>query len=508
ALCSIVPFLKPFEVVALADHFTERKLEVRWPRVVNYVWFCQAVDKVFGPSRLEKSPMQKVPLPGEGLRSAGGYFRPKSRAGDKDRLNVILNKVASLCHTRGVELSSCLRVKSKAECPRGTGKVPACVLLQRFPFMSDFNSEDMDILVRRYTDAHDGFVRTQALERDVLHIIQDRGAEDAALGIHSDPDEDDAAEEALPAGNSGLSLALSPPPSRSTRTAPTDAPHERNKNAKVSSPSSSSSSRRARPQTAPLRAPVSVSSQEVLSKIVAIMRKRSLRLRERFIDFDRFRKGVVAQSQMRTVLAILGLDLQRAELEALDKAYDSVGPGDAATDPRTFFRYGDFCADIARMEVAVASKTDGPRRFSKFSANSPLASLLNMIKAKARSRRLELFTAFAERNRGGIRFRVRRSTMLRIMHALGFLLKDIEVDRLCEAFSASPVGDEAGFDYYRFCKVVDPFMAAHAPDWQKEKTKTAKPREARTTTMYFNFSNEVVPHPKLSRPASAPHFRH
>eukprot|EP00913_Durusdinium_trenchii_P027470 g25763.t1 len=80
-------------------------------------------------------------------------------------------------------------------CPRGTGKVPACVLLQRFPFMSDFNSEDMDILVRRYTDAHDGFVRMQALERDVLHIIQDRGAEDAALGIHSDPDEDDAAEE-------------------------------------------------------------------------------------------------------------------------------------------------------------------------------------------------------------------------------------------------------------------------------------------------------------------------
>eukprot|EP00913_Durusdinium_trenchii_P027319 g25630.t1 len=187
---------------------------------------------------------------------------------------------------------------------------------------------------------------------------------------------------------------------------------------------------------------------------------------------------------MRTVLAILGLDLQRAELEALDKAYDSVGPGDAATDPRTFFRYGDFCADIARMEVAVASKTDGPQRFSKFSANSPLASLLNMIKAKARSRRLELFTAFAERNRGGIRFRVRRSTMLRIMHALGFLLK--------ETWEA----------------VVDPFMAAHAPDWQKEKTKTAKPREARTTTMYFNFSNEVVPHPKLSRPASAPHFRH
>lgn len=280
--------------------------------------FCEAINDVFGPSKLEKSPMQKVLLPGERLRSAGGYFKPKSFPGDEDRLGTILNKVAVLCRTRGVELSSCLRAKTGNECPRGSGKVPSSVLLQRFPFMSQFSNEDIDILVRRYTDKH-GTVHLHALEMDVLEIVEANRAEEISAGVYSDQDEDDE----VPCG---LEDTISQP-SRSSRPVSSNLEDQRRPIR-----SASSGGRRARPQTAPMRREplVRISLDQVLAKIASIMRKRSLRLPERFIDFDRLRKGVVAAGQMRSTLAILGLDLQRAELEVLEKAYSSIGPGDAA----------------------------------------------------------------------------------------------------------------------------------------------------------------------------------
>lgn len=485
ALCSVVPFLKPFQVDALAEHFTERKLEVRWPREVNYVLFCEAINDVFGPSKLEKSPMQKVLLPGERLRSAGGYFKPKSFPGDEDRLGTILNKVAVLCRTRGVELSSCLRAKTGNECPRGSGKVPSSVLLQRFPFMSQFSNEDIDILVRRYTDKH-GTVHLHALEMDVLEIVEANRAEEISAGVYSDQDENDE----VPCG---LEDTISQP-SRSSRPVSSNLEDQRRPIR-----SASSGGRRARPQTAPMRREplVRISLDQVLAKIASIMRKRSLRLPERFIDFDRLRKGVVAAGQMRSTLAILGLDLQRAELEVLEKAYSSIGPGDAATDPRNFFRYRDFCKDVGRLEAAKAAQKDGSQRSS---SNSRLTKLVNIIKSKARARRLELYDAFLERNRGGIRGRVRRSTVLRVMHALGFPLTDLEVDTLCEGFS-----DEMGFNYYKFCSAVDPFMVTTHE--KTEKAKKIAPIQI-PTTVYFDASNRVVPHPgKMIRPSSAPQFR-
>mmetsp|Transcript_96731 Transcript_96731/g.230219 ORF Transcript_96731/g.230219 Transcript_96731/m.230219 type:complete len:194 (+) Transcript_96731:302-883(+) len=193
---------------------------------------------------------------------------------------------------------------------------------------------------------------------------------------------------------------------------------------------------------------------------------------------------------MHSTLAILGLQLPRRELEALEMAYGAPGPGDSTTAPSSFFRYRAFCADISELEAA-ARKEKEPRRC----ADLPLAKLLNAIKAKARSRRLELFDAFAEKHRGGKGGRVRRSTMLRTMQALGFLLKDSEIDILCKAFC-----DDRGFDYRRFCLVADPNMA------EGEEVK-AKIQPA-ANNVYFNIHGEVVPHPTLRRPASSPLLRH
>lgn len=86
------------------------------------------------------------------------------------------------------------------------------------------------------------------------------------------------------------------------------------------------------------------------------------------------------------------------------------------------------------------------------------------------------------------------------MHALGFPLTDLEVDTLCEGFS-----DEMGFNYYKFCSAVDPFMVTTHE--KTEKAKKIAPIQI-PTTVYFDASNRVVPHPgKMIRPSSAPQFR-
>ncbi|CAE7198528.1 unnamed protein product [Symbiodinium sp. CCMP2592] len=489
ALCTAAPILKPFEVEALTEHFTESGLQVCWPRVVNYTLFCQAIDDIFGPSNLEKAPKQKVPYPGEKLFSAGGYFKPKSASGDEE-LRVILYRVATLCKTRGVEFASCLRAHVDAEHPRGSGKVTAAVLLRRFPFMAEFSENDMSVLLRRYSDEN-GTVHLHSLETDVQDIMEVNRAEEQAAGVYSD---DDDMDDALSRSQESPSPSFDAPKGaqsprkgrRPTRYAVSARPWSRQRPPELQE----EQPRTIRPQTAPSRRSkrADISCQEVLTKIGALSKKRCFRLKEVFRDFDRLRRGVVPCCQMRSALAIAGLDLLAAELQVLEETYSATGPGDSKDDPKTYFRYRDFCADVSLKE-APKPKSDSSRAKS----SAPLTKLISTIKAKARTRRLELLSAFADRSSGSVAGRVRRSALLRVMHMLGFPLTDLEVDLLCGAFS-----DDMGFNYLRFCSVVDPFMAP-----ADESKKTVQP----PPSIYFDFAGRVVPHPSLSRPASAPQLR-
>ncbi|CAE8627244.1 unnamed protein product, partial [Polarella glacialis] len=101
ALSLAMPLIKVCDVEALADHFTEAGPKVLWPKVVNYIKFCECVDEVFGPSHLENTPTAQVPLPGASLSCAGGHFKANMDAGDQDRISGILNRVAFLAKNRG-----------------------------------------------------------------------------------------------------------------------------------------------------------------------------------------------------------------------------------------------------------------------------------------------------------------------------------------------------------------------------------------------------------------------
>eukprot|EP00440_Ansanella_granifera_P049102 gb/GFBE01053199.1/.p1 GENE.gb/GFBE01053199.1/~~gb/GFBE01053199.1/.p1 ORF type:complete len:626 (+),score=108.69 gb/GFBE01053199.1/:1-1878(+) len=559
ALNRVVPSVKPWEADALADHFTEHGPQAHWPKVVSYSKFCQVIDEIFGPSHLEVTPMAKVPLPGATLTSNGDHFKAATRHGDEDRIGTILNRIATLARSRGVDWHTCCRAHVSSECPRHSGKITADGFLRRFPFSDHFEWEDIQILLRRYTDKA-GIVHMHAFQLDVEGILAEAElAAEKLAGLRREDDENEQLflqqKVATPTGSqlhsfegpqdtdepprrqrpksaysrlstSAISEASAAPGGAQRRQRPMSASASYSKLTAESAgprqamqrPMSAGGSlskltqqqtdvRRQRPSSAPMQrsrpgaksaanlatagftTSAMPSYQDVIAKLKNIISKRRLRIHDRFVDFDRLRKGVVTRSQMRTTLGIMRIDLRNAELEVLEAAYSSVGPGDDDDAPPTFFRYKEFCADVSGVQEPDYGAV-------RNCGNPALQKLLTNIRAKAKARRLELLGAFDDRCQGKPAHRINRSTALRIMHMLGFAVTEREMDLLCLGF-----GDDYGFNYLAFCTVVDPFLASETALFEDLK-KPKKP----PTTRYFDLSGDVVAHPRLagSRPASAP----
>jgi len=238
--------------------------------------------------------------------------------------------------------------------------------------------------------------------------------------------------------------------------------------------------------------------EQVINKIQGIVKKRRIRLHDRFVDFDRMRKGVVTASQFRTTLGIMRIDLRQAEFQVLEEAYQNEGPGDDESDPKCFVKYTQFCDDVDGKQARSAQASFQSDKHRSFRSMSGLNDLLAYIRSKTKSRRLELYGAFDDRCKGAPVRRIGRTTMLRVMHLMGFPLTEHEVDTLCNAFS-----DEYGFDYLQFCTVVDPFMAHDAAVFEATSKKPQPP-----TTRYFNLQGDVVTHHKMpTRPSTAPSRR-
>lgn len=223
------------------------------------------------------------------------------------------------------------------------------------------------------------------------------------------------------------------------------------------------------------------SIDDVFHKILTIVKKRRLRLHDRFADFDGLRKGVCTPGQMRTTLGFLRIELLPAELHLLEEVYRGELHG------RALFRYKDFLRDLDAMEEGSSREVSS----WGFSTSSKLLGVLDSIRQRARLRRLEILGAFNEYcgKVGKLpRRRVSPNALFRILGGLGFALNDTDLTLLVRAF-----GDEKGIDYVAFCSAVDPFLAPKA---------MVQPPTVKPTNVYFDMSGNVVPH--RSRPSSAP----
>lgn len=167
--------LSEAEADALADHFTEDGPNVQSPQVVNHKAFCDVIDECFGVlTGLESDPGARVPRPGENVPPS---FTPQPVA-DEERLDHILHRLALMCKARGVVLKYCYQDFERADSaslivPRRGGKVTIDQFKRCFPFVKDFEREEVELLIDHYlTD--NGLVHFGQLHEDIAeHLTTD-----------------------------------------------------------------------------------------------------------------------------------------------------------------------------------------------------------------------------------------------------------------------------------------------------------------------------------------------
>jgi len=387
------------EVSALVLHCTEMGRQVRGPQDVNYQKLCMTIDEVFVTQRLEKDPGHDVAKPGALLRKG---FIPNA-VEDQERLEQVLHKVTLLSRTRGINFRTFFQDCDRADSaslivPRRSGKVSLEQFRRNFPFMkADFSDVDVELLVQRYKTC-DGQVHYQALTDDLNNgIVENFDAEC--------------------------------------------------------------------PQSPGVLRPGSAlwehDSLSALEKLRSIVCARRVRLRELFFDFDRLRKGKCTFSQMRTVFSILKLD--GISEEDFDALYDLYKTED------NMVRYMQMCDDVdeaftpkglERDPMAVSKMPD--RAATQHARRNKMAVTPSVLQAVedlqdrlaklVRQRRPLLRAAFQDHDRVR-KGHVTRSQCMRVMHSLGFEMKEAEVALLCKVYC--DLGNKQEFNYLDFCAAVD-----------------------------------------------------
>ncbi|OLP77868.1 Pentatricopeptide repeat-containing protein, chloroplastic [Symbiodinium microadriaticum] len=281
---------------------------------------------------------------------------------------------------------------------------------------------------------------------------------------------------------------------------------------------------------------------QVLTKIGALSKKRCFRLKEVFRDFDRLRRGASCALLPNAFCACFAVRMQcdngalfKVE-QALDVFIPKISIRDSKDDPKTYFRYGDFCADVSLKEarslslvlslcqvVQLKAAMDGARRNAskclqqapkqkndsgRMASSAPLTKLISTIKAKDP----EVGTLQCLRRQAQGRF-LQEASGREVAFQEGAAAASLAVSvggpriwkltcsvapsELAPAFAALGFGycagksvrDDMGFNYLRFCSVVDPFMA---PADESKKAVQPPPRASQIMSIYFDFAGRVA----------------
>lgn len=163
------------EMEALADHFVEDGPHIQPPQIVNHKAFCEVIDECFGVlAGLESDPAAEVPRPGDKVPLA---FVPKP-VYDEEKLDHVLHRLALICKSRGTVLKYCYQDFERSDAaslvvPRRGGKCTTEQFRRKFPFVKDFDREEIEIIIDHYlTD--EGFVHFGQLHEDISeHLTTD-----------------------------------------------------------------------------------------------------------------------------------------------------------------------------------------------------------------------------------------------------------------------------------------------------------------------------------------------
>merc|ERR1719191_768821 len=256
--------IPPSEAEALAEHFTEDGPNVQPPQIVNWKAFCDCIDECFGVlTGLESNPGCVVPRPGDNVPPA---FTPNP-VENQEQLDHVLHRLALMCRARGLVFKYCYQDYERGDAaaltvPRRGGKITIEQFKRSFPFVKDFDQQEMDLLI-------DHYLTPQNL-------------------VHYGQLDEDIAEH--------LSLQVDVPFPTSELIKRPDAVEWTHQ------------------------------QLNVVEKIQARVVERRLRLTEHFQDFDPLRKGFCTAAQVKTVFALLKIPLEPSDFHDLIEVYSRDDP--------------------------------------------------------------------------------------------------------------------------------------------------------------------------------------
>jgi len=416
------------EIDKLADAYKRDNGEV------DYVQFTQAVDEVFGPSHLEKTPTVDVQLPGA---TVPPKFVP-GKVDNEDKLHAIMHRIALLEKTRGISLKSCFQDFDRADCtsltvPRRCGKIIENNFRRMFPFKNEFSEPEMQLLLQRYRDEkYPDQINYQALHDAVTDNIKHQN------------------QEALPRSD------FHPRPNNLTWTQ---------------------------------------DDISAVERIQARIVERRVRPRQYFQDFDPLRKGYCSISQARTVFSILNLGVSIEDFDTLCNQYcrphDEMFHYDAFQTQvdEAFTKKGLEMQPMARPTMPSPSNTLAARK-NCVKLDAQYDDKISWTEQKIRSRVLELHLNIIDVFRDYDKSRTAHITCSQFARVistldLGLSLEDIEA----MALKYCDHGNTRDVNYVEFSAVVDPI----SDDVKLAGQQNFKMYEMAIPPQYFDKNGEVIP---------------
>lgn len=433
ALNLIGCLLVPEEVDALCDYFTENGPTVKKPKVVNYSKFCQVIDEAF-----------KEPLVAHGAHESQHemLISHMTSAGDEERFQALLQRLSSLCQSRGVVFKvfymDCDRSPSASPArmnPRYSGKVTNNQFLRNFPFKKEFTEEEVSVLASRYNTPN-GDVNFVDIAKDVSEVTSNE-----------------------------------PPPFPRSEFFP-------------------------KPDSAVWTKDTLTPQQKMKAKIL----EKRLQILERFQDFDALRKGFCTVGQVKAVFTILNLtrEIERHDFDELINQYTRE---DGMFFYRQFCQDVDHTNGAAitlkkdpraTIEVPDERSTMAARRsYQVLSAETQkaVAELEEKVKYQIQSRRMNLWPPFQDMDKKNWSH-VSRDQFTRVMYSHGFELNEASIDLLCSKYC--DLGNRVDFNHRDFLKTVDvpsdEFLLALS-----QRNTPITGREAVGPRLYFDESGSVIP---------------
>jgi Ca2+-binding EF-hand superfamily protein len=340
-----------------------------------------------------------------------------------------------MCKARGLVFKYCYQDYERGDAaaltvPRRGGKITIAQFKRSFPFVKDFDQQDMDLLIDHYLTP-ENLVHFARLDEDIADHMSSF----------------------------------------------VDVPYPKSELLKRDDPVSWTHHQ-----------------LSVVEKVQARVVERRLRLSEHFQDYDGLRKGFCTIGQVKTVFALLKVALEPDELNELYQMYTREDgmfcyAAFCAEVDQAFTTNHLEKQPLARIEMPDATTTIHARRnFVQLTPQqqTAIARLEEGIRARIRTRRILVrpdFQHFDPTHTG----HVTKGQFARVMDGLGFQMDATAIDLLGYAYC--DLGNHTDFNYVDFCASCDPPSTEDAEAMTQENA----PYKPHKPSQYFDARGRIQP---------------